>query len=141
MFPTPTQHFRLYLNSNRQQTLLEEDQPRSAGNATIAHDLLKHNWNLAAQHSLRPLGDFVLYRSDQCRSGCGDVASEDENLRIENVHEAYYGGCQVLQGAINYITRAFVSFSGSSENGFSVRELSSGIHRELGRGGSVQMAP
>src|SRR2546430_1818318 len=130
-----------YLHSNCQQSLLEKNQTCRAGNAAIANGFLKYDWNLAAQQYPGPPRDFVLYGSDQLRSGRGDVAAQDENLGIESVEKAHKGGSQVLQRAIHDIARAFISVGGSAKDGLGIRQLADAVHRQARRRRPMQMRP
>src|SRR5712664_2487807 len=106
--------------SNCQETLLQKNQSGRSGNTTVADSFLKHNRHVAAQQNLCPLRDFVTNRSDQLRSGSRDVASQDENLGIEDVQEIHDRGREIFQRPIDDTARALVSLGCGAENGLSI---------------------
>jgi hypothetical protein len=63
---------------NCQQSLLKEDEPRGTGNSPVPASSLKNNRYLSTQQNTRAARDLIMQWGQQLRSGCGDVATQDE---------------------------------------------------------------
>ena len=100
---------------------MQKDQPRCAGNATVADCFLKNNWNLSAQQNIGAALDLLVQRCKQSRSRCGDVAPKNKQFGIEHVQEAYQCGNERLEGEIQHTTRARVSLGCGLKNGLGRR--------------------
>jgi len=109
--------------SDFQQSLLQEYQPSRAGHSTVADLTLKYDWNFASQQNASALRDFVSNGSKQLRASFSDIATNDQNFRIEDVQNTDHGSGQVFEGAIDYTASAFVSLSRGAKNSLGAGRL------------------
>jgi hypothetical protein len=58
--------------------LLKEDEPRGTGNSPVSASSLKNDRYLPTQQNTRAARDLFMQWGQQLRSGCGDVATQDE---------------------------------------------------------------
>src|SRR5579863_7806119 len=117
--------------SDPKQPLLHKNQARASCDTPVANQALKDNRNLTPQQNAGATRYFVSNRMEQLRAGLGDVAAEDENLRIEDVQNADHGGSQGLQGAVKDAASALVSFRGRAKNSLRAVGLTSLAGRQL----------
>jgi hypothetical protein len=127
------------LHLDGEQSLLQEYEPGRASNSAIADRILQHNRNLPSQQDAGAPGDLVLYAGNQLLpSGC-NVPTQNEQLRIEYVQEAYQSGGQRLESEIEYATGTGIAIGRRLKNRFSAGNASGHVQRQLGWGRSMHM--
>ena len=99
---------------NFQQSLLQEDQPRGAGNSPVPDRTLKNDRHLPPQQHAGAARDLFMQWGEQLRSGCGDIAPQDEQFGIEYVQKAYQRGGESTRRARSSTRRALGSPSAAA---------------------------
>src|SRR5277367_5903414 len=123
-----------------EKSLLQEDQPRCAGNTTVSDCLLKNDRNLSAQQNAGTALDLLVQRRKQLRPCRCDVSPKNEQLRIEHVQEAYQCRDERLKSQIQHATRTWVSLGCRLKDSLSRGDAASIIDRQERRGGTMNMA-
>ena len=103
---------------NCQQSLLQKDQSRGAGNASVPACTLKNDRYLPSQQNTGAARDLFMERGKQLWTCCDNVAAQDEQFGIEHVEEAHQGGGERLESEIQYSTRAGVALRRRPKDGF-----------------------
>src|SRR5580698_8826657 len=106
---------------NCQQSLLQENESRSAGNSSVSACALKNDWNLSPKQNVGAARDLFVQRGKQLRSGCRYVPAEDEQFGIEHVQEAYQRGSERFESDIQHATGARVALGGRLKDSFRAR--------------------
>jgi len=101
--------------------LLKEDDPCSTGNSPVPACSLKNDRYLPAQQNTGTTRDLFMQPGQQLRSGCGDVATQDEEFRIEHVQEAYQRRGQRFESEVQHASRARVALGCRLKNSFRTR--------------------
>jgi hypothetical protein len=117
--------------SDPKQPLLHKNQACASCDTPIANQALKDNRNLASQQNAGATRYFVSNRMEQLRASLSDVATKDQNFRIEDVQNADHGCRQGLQGAVEDAASAFVSFRRCAKNSLRAGGLTSLAGRQL----------
>ena len=94
---------------NCQQSLLQKDQSRGAGNSTVPARSLKNDWYLPPQQNTGAARDLFMQWRKKLRTCRGDVATQNEQLGIEHVQEAYQRGRKRLESEVQHAPRARVA--------------------------------
>ncbi len=102
---------------NCQQLLLQEDQSSSTSHSTVSAGTLKDDRNLPAKQNTSAARDLFMQRGEQLRSGCGDIASQDEQFGVEYVEKAYQSRSERLESEIQNATRTGVAVRCSLKDG------------------------